>query len=166
MCKIKKSYIFVILLFLACSFPKEPQLPEWEISLTRIPLMAADTLILGEEFPDSNFIIDKDDMYHIFFEGENKIDISEQMRLESIQPEPINGEIGAFKINGNQGQRVHFNIFEAFPELQVFSGTRVPVPLIQCNLKKSVQIENFCNVSFQSGTVRVKVINNLAFPLG
>jgi len=165
MCKIKKYYILVILLFLACSFPKEPQLPEWEISLTRIPLMAADTLILGEEFPDSNFIIDKDDLFHIFFKGENKIDISEQLRLESIQPEPINGEIGAFKINGNQGQRVHFNIFEAFPELQVFNGTRVSVPPIQCNLKKSVQMENFRNVSLQSGTVYVKVINNLAFPL-
>ncbi|MBN2410387.1 hypothetical protein JXQ31_01770 [candidate division KSB1 bacterium] len=141
-------------------------MPEWEISLTRIPLMAADTLILGEELPDSNFMTDDDDLFHIFLSGQKEMDLSEQMRLESIQPDSINGEVGAFKIEGNQGQRIHFNIYEVFPQLQLYNGARVPIPGSSYNISKSLQLDNFYSVTFESGTIYIKIINNLAFPLG
>jgi len=166
----KISVIAVSLAFLAlwaCN-PSEPELPQWDVSLTRIPIFGPDTVILGDELTDSTLIVGSDDVFHIQFSGEEQIDFSEQMKLDPIDPSSFTGEIGNFTIEDNTGQSVDFNIFEVFPALQPFDGLSAPVPAGDLPFipPKSIILDNLSSVTFVSGTVTVGITNNLPFDLG
>lgn len=154
------------MLFCACSLPKQPCVPEWNITMKRLPLLATDTLALADAIPESSFIIDNNDLYHIFFSGESEINYNSQLRLGSIIPKPVDGEIGSFKIMSHTGQHIHFNIFDVFPTLERYNNTSVPVPEIKCNITQNILFDNYLTVTFESGAIHVRIVNNLAFPLG
>ncbi len=159
--------MFILSLLLgSCSLPKQPCVPEWTVTMKRLPLLAADTLALADAIPDSSFIIDDNDLYHIFFSGENEISFRSQLHLGSIIPDPVNGEIGSFKIMNTAGRHVHFNIYDVFPGLERYNNTTTPVPEIKCNTSQNIVFDNYLTVTFESGAIHVRIVNNLAFPLG
>ncbi len=165
--KYLKSYIFVsFLLILACTLPQEPKLPQWQIRLENIPLMAADTVVIGNEFSDSNLVTDADNLYHLWFSGSEQIDIADQLKLEALNPDPINGQVDAVSVNGNPGQSIHVPLFEAFPALRTFNNTNSSIPSQTIFVRKSLDLENFYSVTLASGIITLEITNNLAFPLG
>jgi len=134
--------------------------------MKRLPLLAADTLVLADAIPDSSFIIDNNDLYHIFFSGENEISYRSQLHLGSIIPKPVNSEIGSFKLMNNNGRHLHFNIYDVFPGLERYNNTTTPIPEIKCNMNQNIVFDNYLTVTFESGAIHVRLVNNLAFPLG
>jgi len=147
----------------ACDI-SEPELPQWNVSLTRIPILGADTIILGEEMDDENLIKDADSLFHISFNGSEQIEVSDQMKQESITADPFSGQIGNFEINGNVGETVSFGVFEIFPNLG--SGSQVIASTVITPVQRDISMSNFSSATFVSGTITVSISNNLPFDLG
>ena len=162
------NHVFTPFLFLvmACSLPQEPKLPQWQVTLQNIPLLAPDTLIIGEEFSDSSLIVDDDSLYHLWFTGGEQIELAQHLRLEPLAPEPISGILNEVRVEGNPGQSVHVALFEALPELQVYNNTSGVVPEQTIRIVKALDLDNFCSVTLSQGLVGVNLINNLPFDLG
>ncbi len=147
----------------ACS-PGEPAMPQWEVALERIPIIGPDTLIMGEELDDDNIFTDPDGVFHIQFDGQQEIGIASQLKLDAVSPAPFDGEIGTFDVSGNTGQGVNINIFLAFPLLTTGTGA-IPAATISVPAK-SLTLNNFSSVTFESGSIIIEVNNNLDFDLG
>ena len=167
----RRTLILVVLvsfcLLWACSMPDEPQLPQWDISLTSIPMMGPDTLVVGEEITDENLITDNDSLYHLYFEGYDQIDITDELKQHPISPDPFVGEIGTFMMNRDISKNVQINIFEAFSDLQPYEGMSAPIPAASFNVPpKNILIEDYKSATIESGFAIFTVTNNLNFPLG
>lgn len=164
----KKIYspVFILILIIgACSLPNEPKLPQWEVSLNRIPLAKSDTLFIGEELSEDNLIPDEDNLYHIRYDSTTRIGVYRQMRQEPVHPEPINYSIGNFSINANE--ELSINIFEVLPNLLPYEGKSVVVPSVDFTIPpKDITFNNLNWVGIVSGQLNVTLTNNFNFPLG
>ena len=161
------TLIALLVVIWSCSMPEEPELPQWDIQLVRIPIMGADTIVIGEEITDENLIpVGADSLYHIRFNGSDTIDVSDQLKQESVSPPPFTGAIGTFEISGTSDEGVDFGIFDAFPGLAPFAGSSVPVPDADFYVAGDFSMSNFESATFETGTINVTIENNLGFPLG
>ena len=160
--------VFTVVYILGCSMPSEPQLPQWDVKLVRVPILGADTISVGEQIDDPNiFPMGADSLYHIQFNGTETINVANQLKQESVSPSPFTGKIGNFSVAANPGQLVTVGILDAFPFLAPFGGQSRIIPAGYLpTIEKGLTLSNYTSVTFISGTVSVGITNNLNFPLG
>ena len=81
----KKMFLYVPLIvfaiLLSCAQPKQPVGPNWTLSLTKIPIMSADTIEIGKELEGDNIKSDAANLLHVSFTSETEFSVDEQMRL-------------------------------------------------------------------------------------
>lgn len=162
------TMVALLIVIWGCSMPDEFELPQWDIQLVRIPIMGPDTIVIGEKITDENLIpIGADSLFHIQFSGSEQIDVSDQLKQESVSPDPFTGAIGNFEVSSISGEGVDFSIFDAFPGLAPFAGSSVPVQDSYFTVPPGeFSLSNFDSVTFETGTIDVTIENNLGFPLG
>lgn len=162
------TLVALLMVIWSCSMPDEPELPQWDIQLVRFPIMGPDTIVIGEEITDENLIpVGADSLYHIRFNGSEQIDVSDQLKQESVSPAPFTGAIGTFEVSGALGEGVDFGIFDAFPGLAPFVGSSEPVPAADFTVPPGeFTLSNFESVTLETGTIDITIENNLGFPLG
>jgi|GEM_PF-2824870 len=162
------TMVALLIVIWGCSMPDDFELPQWDIQLVRIPIMGPDTIVIGEEITDENLIpIGADSLFHIRFSGSEQIDVSDQLKQESVSPDPFTGAIGNFEVSSISGEGVDFGIFDAFPWLEPDAGSSVPVQDADFTVPPGeFSLSNFESVTFETGTIDVTIENNLGFPLG
>ncbi len=162
--KLLPFLVAVLLLgILACS-PSEPELPQWDISIDRIPLLGPDTLIMGEQIEDDNLNTDSDSLFVIEFNGDEQIEVSDQMQQEAVTPDAFEGTIGNFEISGNSGETTTFGIFDIFPHLS--AGSQIIAPVTITPVSKDISMDNFSSATFVSGQITIDLTNNMPFDFG
>ncbi|MCK4965394.1 hypothetical protein KAS50_00100 [bacterium] len=91
----KKMFLYVPLIvfaiLLSCAQPKEPVGPNWTLSLTKIPIMSADTIEIGKELEGDNIQADAVDLLHVSFTNETEFSVDDQMRLDSASENFVGG---------------------------------------------------------------------------
>lgn len=151
----------------ACSLPQEPKLPQWDLSLDRIPLFGADTLVVGQEFSDPNLVADANQLYHIKINGTSHIDLQSVMRQDPVRPMPVTGQVGSFKVSEIPLEKYSLNIFTLFPELRPYAGQSIPIAAQDFTLAPIlIDFKDFASLTLSQGTLYVHLKNNMPFALG
>jgi hypothetical protein len=74
----KKALIFPVIIFLIffnCATPEEPVGPKWTMSLSKIPILKADTVNVGEELESDNVKPDANKLLHISFTDSSEFNV-------------------------------------------------------------------------------------------
>lgn len=74
----KKALLFPVIIFLIffnCATPQEPVAPKWTMSLSKIPILKADTVKVGEELESKNVKPDANKLLHISFTDSSEFNV-------------------------------------------------------------------------------------------
>jgi hypothetical protein len=166
--KILKFTGSVILLLLAsCSF-NEPVLPTWMVPLN-IPL-SGEVFKLREIVNDSTLIVNGPDSL-IFISVDGELDSTGLSREDlSIPPSNETGAIklGLLKFDSFNVPRTEIkNLRALLPGLSGLVGQTIIIPeQTLLDLNEVVESDEFKRVHAKSGTVTLRLFNNLPFPIG
>lgn len=67
--------VIIFLITLNCTIPEEPVGPKWTMSLSKIPILKADTVQVGEELMDDNIKPDANKLLHLRFTDRSEFNV-------------------------------------------------------------------------------------------
>lgn len=172
--KLSLSLVILALITFSCNL-KEPVLPSWE-TVVRLPLVV-EKIYVGDE------ITAADSISTITFQSFNgrdsvlfiSIDDTAQLREISagdlsVQPRGSNASltIGTLQIASyNDIETPNITLADLFPDDSVLIGQQVVIPPITLEgLSYDLDTQDFEQIHFLSGQVRLRITNNLPFALG
>lgn len=166
------GFFWGTLLFLAACHFKEPVLPSWETSF-RVPF-TVETFIVGEEIVnDSTIIIQPGDLDSILFLSlkDSLVNLEEISAKDlSVKLEDVDEAVGLDTLVIATLETLEIplvSLGELLPELNGLVGLPVTIPDTTLIVPPALlNAGDFKRIHFLSGTVRLRVHNNLPVPVG
>ncbi|MFQ5707974.1 MAG: hypothetical protein ACE5HO_11020 [bacterium] len=155
-----------LFLFLRCSFEK-PSAPSFDVDVT-LPLISK--VYTMTEIAEDQSALSVDSTGLLSFEFESDLDtyyVGDQLKIDAMQ-EDFSREIGKVSVSSPGTASVTAQLREILPQADIFDGQIVVVPPFSFSAPKKAltPYDDYSFVRIDTGNVTLKVVNNLAVPLG
>ncbi len=156
----------LVLLTTACTMPKEPTAPSWEVEYN-IPLLNQ-WIDLVDLFDDEDFeTVGLDSVYTIDFEESlDRIEMGEDITIDGLD-ESVAQSIGSFTVPAAPAVSATVQFDQIYPILVGLPPQQVIIPpfSIPAGLTQDIpSLSSFTHVTIDSGTMSVRVTNRTEVP--
>lgn len=157
---------YLILIGIQCSF-KKPSAPSWDVDVT-IPLISKVFTMAEIAEDESSIMVDSTGLLALEIESElDTFYVGDQLTIDPIE-EDFNSALGSFSVDSPGIESTFVELREIFDEADLLDGTTAVVPPFSfaTAAKPMDPYNNFEYVVIDTGSIKLKVTNNLAIPLG
>ncbi|MFQ5641087.1 MAG: hypothetical protein ACE5IR_24175 [bacterium] len=157
---------FFIMTFMRCSFQK-PSAPSWDVEVA-IPLISKVYTMADIAEDESSLSLDSTGTLN--FEAEADLDnhyVGDQLNIKDLQ-KSFQLSLGSFNVNSPGVEQSNIELREIYPPSDNFDGLTVTVPTFSFTTSKVAldAYEDFSYVKIDTGTLNIRIENNLPIPLG